>query len=103
MVRICDSDRQANAIKTDMKFPAVGFLHLPRLYSEVSACPKLARRLCDHVAKEEDASHCGAPAVGEYALQAGGREAEVLTEEVVEQLAQAIHAILWTSVQIPFD
>ena len=98
MVRICDSDRQANAIKADMKFPAVGFLHLPRLYSEVSACPKLARRLCDHVAKEEDASHCGAPAVGEYALQAGGREAEVLTEEVAEQLGQAIHAILRTSV-----
>ena len=99
MVRICDSDSQANAIKTDMKFPAVGFLHLPRLYSEVAACPKLARRLCDHAAKQEDA----APAVGEYALQAGGREVEVLTEEVVEQLAQAIHAILWTSVQIPFD
>ena len=94
MVRICDSDRQANAIKADMKFPAVGFLRLPRLYSEVPACPKPVRRACDHVAKEEDASHCGSPAFGEYGLQAGGREAEVLTEEVAEQLRQSIHAIL---------
>ena len=35
---------QANAIKADMNFPAFGLLRLPRLYSEVPACPKPFRR-----------------------------------------------------------